>query len=226
MLTELENGFGLDVVLWLQAHGSPALDFLAQAIHILGSPSWYLFLLLPPLLWRRKTLTPRPFPSERGEQETISSVNTRMRAYQWVFTLVVAILLTDVLKLIVQAPRPYQVAPDLVRLIVVQRSNYGLPSGHVAGALAMSGLAAVWGGRRWMWIPVAAWTLLVGWARMYAGVHYPQDVIAGILIGTVSLWISLRYFDRFIVWWDRIPLAARVAVIAFGLIAVFNVPGI
>ena len=204
MLTGLENGFGLDVVLWLQAHRSPLLDFLSQTIHILGSPSWYLFLLLPLLL--------------RGLK--------RERAYQWVFTLVVASLLTDVLKLIAQAPRPYQVAPDLVRLIVIHRSNYGLPRGHVAGALAMSGLAAVWGGRRWTWVLVAAWTLLVGWARMYAGVHYPQDVVAGVLVGAVTLWISLRYFVRFIVWWDRIPLVARAAVILFGLVVVFNVPGV
>src|SRR5262249_24607572 len=111
-------------------------------------------------------------------------------------------------------------------LIVVQRSNYGLPSGHVAGALAMSGLAAVWGGRRWMWAMVAAWTLLVGWARMYAGVHYPQDVVVGGGVGAVTLWISLRYFERFMVWWDRIPLLARAAGIVFGLVVVFNVPGI
>jgi membrane-associated phospholipid phosphatase len=204
MLTGLENGFGLDVVVWLQAHGSPLLDFLAQAIHIVGSPAWYLLLLLPLLL--------------RGLN--------RGRAYQWVFTLVIAIFLTDVLKLAFHAPRPYQVAPELVRLIVIQRSNYGLPSGHVAGALAMSGLAAVWGGRRWMWIAVVAWTLLVGWARMYAGVHYPQDVVAGVVVGAVSLWISLRYFERFIAWWSRIPLWARAAVIAFGLVVVLNVPGI
>lgn len=138
----------------------------------------------------------------------------------------VAIFLTDGLKLIAQAPRPYQVAPELVRLIVIQRSNYGLPSGHVAGALAMAGLAAVWGGRRWMWIAVALWTILVGWARMYAGVHYPQDVVAGTVLGAISLWISLRYFERFRAWWNRIPVAVRAAVIVLGLVVVFNVPGI
>ncbi|MEO8611050.1 MAG: phosphatase PAP2 family protein [Chloroflexota bacterium] len=203
MFTGLENGLGLDVVLWIQTHGSPLLDFVAQAIHVLGSPAWYLFLLLPLLL--------------RGLK--------RQRAYQWVFTLVVAILLTDIFKLAFHAPRPYQVAPDLVRMLVIQSSNYGLPSGHVAGALAMSGLAVVWGGRRWMWVLVA-WTLLVGWAQMYAGVHYPQDVIAGVIVGTSALWISLRLFDRFIMWWDRIPQVARAAGIVFGLVVVFNLPGI
>src|SRR4051812_100690 len=115
MLTGLENGFGLDVVLWVQTYRSPLLDFLAQAIHVLGSPLWYLFLLLPLLL--------------RGLN--------RQRAYEWVFTLVVTVLLIDIFKLLFHAPRPYQVAPNLVQLMVIQTSNFGLPSGHVAGALAM-----------------------------------------------------------------------------------------
>src|SRR5690349_12615816 len=204
MLTGLENGFGLDVVLWLQAHRSPLLDFLAQAIHVLGSPSWYLFLLLPLLL--------------RGLN--------RQRAHEWVFTLVVTVLLVDIFKLAFHAPRPYQVAPTLVQLIVIQSSNYGLPSGHVAGALAIGGLAAVWGGRRWTWVLVAAWTLLVGWARMYVGVHYPQDVIAGMVVGAAALWISLRSFDWFIARWDRMPLWTRAAGIVFGLVMIFNLPGI
>lgn len=221
MLTGLENGIGLDVVMWLQAHGSPLADFLAQAIHILGSPSWYLFLLLPLLLfWNRGV---DPAARTAWGQTTPES---QRRAYQWVFVLVMAIFLTDVLKLLAQAPRPYQVAPELVRLLVIQRSNYGLPSGHVAGALAMSGLAVVWVGRRWMWVLVAGWTLLVGWARMYAGVHYPLDVVVGVVVGVVSLWICLRSFDSFMAWWSRIPLAPRAAVIVFGLVVVVNVPGI
>jgi len=226
MLTGLETGLGLEVVVWLQAHGSPVLDALAQAIHVLGAPATYLLLLLPLLLRGYRTLTPDPSPSRRGEQRPAPFHHNHEFLYQWVFTLVAAILFTDVLKLLVQAPRPYQVAPELVRLLVDQRSNYGLPSGHVAGALAMSGLAAVWGGRRWTWILVAAYTLLVAWARMYAGVHYPQDVIVGALVGILSLWISLRYFERFMVsWlWTRWPL--RVALVAAGLVLVVNVPGI
>lgn len=91
MLTGLENGIGLDVVVWLQAHGSPLADFLAQAIHILGSPSWYLFLLLPLLLlWNRNALTPTPSaasPSRRGEKRILQwflADPSKTRAYQWI----------------------------------------------------------------------------------------------------------------------------------------------
>jgi len=204
MLTGLETGLGLDVVVWLQAHGSPGLNELAQAIHVLGAPATYLVLVLAFLI--------------RGAD--------REQIYLWVFTLVIAILFTDALKLLFQAPRPYQVAPNLVKLLVVQRSSYGLPSGHVAGALAMSGLAAVWGGRRWTWLLVAAYTLLVAWGRMYAGVHYPQDVIAGALVGLLALWFSLRYFERFMVSWRRMPWPVQAALVIAGVVLVVNVPGI
>jgi undecaprenyl-diphosphatase len=205
MFTPLETGFGRDLIVWLQAHGGPLLDVVAQVIAIIGVDIAYLLLLLPLLL---------------------TKAIDRRRAYQWIFTLVVTTILTDVVKLLFRAPRPYQIAPELVRLLINPLSSYGFPSGHVSHALAMFGLAAVWGGKRWRWIPVALYTLLVAWARMYAGVHYPQDVIGGAVVGLLSLWISLRSFERFMDVWTRLPMWVRVALVVLGLVLVVNVPGI
>jgi membrane-associated phospholipid phosphatase len=231
MFAGLENGLGLEIVVWLQAHGSPLLDLIAQAIHLFGAPGTYLLLLLPLLVqWRRFPLVTDAIfqpPKEAGIQPvTPVPINYRLRVYQWVFTVVVTILFTDVLKLLFHAPRPYQVAPELVRLLVVQRSNYGFPSGHVAIAMAMVGLAVWWSGRRWLWLVALAFTSLVGWARMYAGVHYPQDVLGGVVVGLLSLLFSLRYFDWFIQMWWRTPLVLRLVLVAVGLFLVLNVPGI
>ena len=70
--------------------------------------------------------------------------------------------------------------------------SYSFPSGH---AMAAAALAAAVGclawPTRWRWAAVGlgtAWALGMGWARMYLGVHYPSDVLAGWL-GAVG-WVS------------------------------------
>jgi membrane-associated phospholipid phosphatase len=59
------------------------------------------------------------------------------------------------------------------------------------------GYAALWfnrkkANRRLLWF-VAVYTVAVAWSRMYAGVHYPQDVIAGLILGLMMLYIYWRY---------------------------------
>ena len=80
--------------------------------------------------------------------------------------------------------------------------SYSFPSGH---AMAAAALAAALGfllwPTRWRWPAVglgAAWALGMGWARMYLGVHYPSDVLAGWL-GSVG-WVSGLYlvFARYL----------------------------
>ena len=82
--------------------------------------------------------------------------------------------------------------PDLWISIAPERT-YSFPSGHAMGSmtLALTLVLLCWSARtRWgtRWRgPVAAigaaFVLWVGWARVYLGVHYPSDVIAGMVIG-------------------------------------------
>jgi len=72
------------------------------------------------------------------------------------------------------------------------------PSGHVAAAVCYAAIAVVVGrncARRWM--VVSLWTLailvpiIVGLSRMYRGMHFMSDVVAGMLVGTVSVIVTL-----------------------------------
>ena len=51
------------------------------------------------------------------------------------------------------------------------------------------------------------WAASVGYARMYEGVHYPTDVLAGALVGAGSAWVTYKFQQ----WMDKKAAAKKVA---------------
>jgi undecaprenyl-diphosphatase len=86
--------------------------------------------------------------------------------------------------------------PDLVAHLV-EVSSPSLPSGHaMKSALVYLTIAAIftrsqddWAARRYLWAAAVSVTLLVGLSRVYLGVHWPTDVIAGWFAG--ALWAAI-----------------------------------
>ena len=77
------------------------------------------------------------------------------------------------------------------------QNGYGFPSGHVITAVMLSALIARQLNHRWIWFVGIIYVMVVGWARMYTGVHYPHDVLGGLLIGIVLALIYHRLLRRF-----------------------------
>jgi len=77
--------------------------------------------------------------------------------------------------------------------------NYSFPSGHAMastcfyGALAVI-LASGSAHKTAYWVPGIGTPLLIGVSRVYLGVHYPTDVLAGYAAGLVWLTVVLRFF--------------------------------
>ncbi|MGD1060625.1 MAG: phosphatase PAP2 family protein [Methanomassiliicoccales archaeon] len=82
---------------------------------------------------------------------------------------------------LVNRPRPYDALPD-VQYVAAQLGQ-SFPSEHAAGAFAV---ALVLGRReRWTLFPLIFVSTFVGLSRVYIGVHYPTDVVAGAIAGVV-----------------------------------------
>lgn len=104
--------------------------------------------------------------------------------------LVLAVLIDLVLKEIVQRPRPDE------SLRLVSETGYSFPSGHSMVSMAFYGLL-LWMVWRYEKDRIVKWTcmagfaaviLLVGISRIYLGVHYASDVLAGFCVSAV--WLS------------------------------------
>lgn len=93
--------------------------------------------------------------------------------------------LGDWLKVLIGRPRPCR-ALEGVRLVIKCPSSFSLPSGHAitsfAGALPFFLLTRPFLPFRWRIVPLVV-AGLVAFSRIYLGVHYPSDVLAGALLG-------------------------------------------
>lgn len=101
------------------------------------------------------------------------------------------------LKEVYQRPRP--ILPHLA-----EASGYSFPSGHALGAMVIFGSLFI---IAWQRLPksalkngllglLATLIVLVGVSRIYLGVHYPSDVLAGFLVGYAILNLGFPTYDK------------------------------
>lgn len=93
------------------------------------------------------------------------------------------------IKNLVARVRPYEVIEGLTR-IVGEQSDYSFPSGHTAHAFAVSVVLLLMLPKK-LGAPALILAFLMGFSRLYVGVHYPTDVLGGAVIGTVLAVISV-----------------------------------
>jgi len=161
---------------WFHGNGTAFGDRLFVIISMIGSPAAMavLFLAAVLYLWRAK-------------QRTL--------LVAWVLSYVGGTVLDGVIKDVVRRPRPEFAAKFL------HYSSWSFPSGHSMGSLigfAMLAYTIVRVGKiESMRVKVSVWVgalimiALVGYSRIYLGVHYLSDVVAGYTLGV--LWLAVCF---------------------------------
>lgn len=107
------------------------------------------------------------FGGEKGKKAVILTL----------IALMIGFALTEILKYMIDRPRPYH---EVKAIMVTTESGSSFPSGHSTIAFAACTLLGLEYGYLYLFIAFAS---LIALSRIYLGVHYPSDVVAGALLG-------------------------------------------
>ena len=131
-----------------------------------------------------------------------------VREYKWksVMVIVLAVLmilvsdqLANLVKDIFQRLRPSHEPGLSVHLVNAYKGGeYGFYSSHATNTASIAVFLIVLVGKRfrWIWIIAIPWALLMSYTRVYLGVHFPGDILAGIAMGSLIGY----FFGRMTVW--------------------------
>ncbi len=87
----------------------------------------------------------------------------------------------EVIRIFIHRPRPFVADPSIIALI--SESSFSFPSGHASFFFAVSTVVFLHDKRWGVCFYIAS--ALIGIARVVAGVHYPSDILGGIVLGVL-----------------------------------------
>lgn len=132
----------------------------------------------------------------------------RTRKSGWIVSASVladVVLCNGILKNVFQRTRPFDVN-TAVQLLVSPPQDYSFPSGHTALSFAVvTGLFLA--GMKKLWKPALVLACLMAFSRMYLYVHYPTDILGGMLVGILAGFFGYRIAMRVMSSADTKPTA-------------------
>ena len=149
----------LDFIKAIQTVASPGLDVILTVFNFL-SQQYFLVILVTLIYWT--------YDKQKGEQ----------LAYSLIF----ATTLSCGIKGVFKTQRPYTY--DGVRGVNTKSApGYSFPSADTSAAATTASTLSSWTDKPVFKILLAVYVIIIGFARMYFGLHFPVDILGGLIIG-------------------------------------------
>lgn len=166
--------------LFLNSYHSPFWDVVMHAIsgRVIWAPLYLAILLYLGFTYKRKFLIIIPF-------------------------IILAVTLADqvsvqLFKNVFQRLRPCH-DPSLAGLVHLVNGEcgglYGFVSSHASNSFNVALLSLMFVRKRWYTICIILWASVIGYSRIYLGVHYPGDVISGAMVGAFIGWGVYKLYE-------------------------------
>ncbi|MDR0877806.1 MAG: phosphatase PAP2 family protein [Treponema sp.] len=155
--------WGLECIRAIQTIASPPLTVFMKAVTFLGTIPAYL-ILIPLIYW---------------------CVDEK-KAFRLGMALMISAWVNLTLKYLLDQPRPFFPGYDPA-VALISESHGGFPSGHAQNSLVLAFVLASWGKKKLWYAAAAFFTLLIGFSRLYLGVHFPTDLFGGWVLGGIIL---------------------------------------
>jgi membrane-associated phospholipid phosphatase len=118
--------------------------------------------------------------------------------------------LNCVLKFLFHSPRPYWINPAVKAFS--GESSFGIPSGHSQTSLSVFGLFAALRKNKPGTILLMLLIILIGVSRLYLGVHFLTDVLAGWILGLVSIYLFIKFEHSVISWINKFDFKTQILI--------------
>ena len=164
----------MEILYWLEKIRMPGLNELMLAVTRLGEETVFLVLALI-VFW----------------------CVDKKRGYLLMSVGFLGTMANQAMKLAFRIPRPWVLDPDFTILEQAREAatGYSFPSGHTTCAVATFGSLAATSRRKITGAVCVLLAVLVGFSRMYLGVHTPADVLAGALTSMILI-LALQHVTR------------------------------
>lgn len=162
----------LELIRAVQSIHTPFLTFLTQAVTMLGEPV-FVVLVFAFIYWCTD--------KEKGQYTA--------------FSILVSLCTNGTVKDIFKLPRPIG-EEGIISYRVHTATGHSFPSGHTQSISSLMFSIAFAFKKRFLWILGIVLTVLVGFSRIYLGVHYPKDVLVGAVLGFIIPYIVKALYTK------------------------------
>ncbi len=118
---------------------------------------------------------------------------SKPHVYFWfpTISLIITAILVNGIKFIIRRPRPFQIYDSIEQL--TRGGGYSFPSGHTAEVFTL--LFSLWllYKKPSIRIVLLLWAFFIGYSRISFGVHYPSDILGGIAVAALSVFITKKF---------------------------------